>query len=110
MDIYGKITEMTSDEIKNIDSNQIEYISLSSGELIYIKKQENQQNDEKEKINQIDEQIKEENNEISQQNELKPEQEKDNSLIKENEEIIEEKEEENKEEEAEEVIKEVIFI
>ena len=36
MDMYGKITEMTSDEVKNIDSNQIEYISLSSGDIIYI--------------------------------------------------------------------------
>ena len=108
MDIYGKITEMTSDEIKNIDSNQIEYISLSSGDIIYIKKKESQQNAEGEKLNQVEEQINEENNEINEQNELQSEKGKDSSLIKDNEEIIEENEEENKEEVINEVIKEKV--
>ena len=108
MDIYGKITEMTSDEVKNIDSNQIEYISLSSGDIIYIKKSDSQQNEGKEKLNQDGEELKEENKQINGQNEILAEKQKENSLIKENAEIIEENEEENKEEEIHEEMKEVL--
>ena len=54
MDQEEKITEMTSEEAKNIDTRQIEYISLSSGKIIYIKnkeEQKEQKKDEEEKDN-----------------------------------------------------------
>ena len=50
MENFGKVNEMTAEEAKNIDLNKIEYMALSSGEIIYIKKQgeENQKEPPKE--------------------------------------------------------------
>ena len=51
MSQFGKITEMTSEEVKKLDKNEIEYISLSSGQIIYIKNKENNNTqNEKEEI------------------------------------------------------------
>ena len=38
MELLQKVEEMTPEQVKNIDLNKIEYIALSSGEIICIKK------------------------------------------------------------------------
>ena len=48
MQNFKKVREMTAEEAKNIDTNRIEYIVLSSGERVYIKKSE-EKNSQKEK-------------------------------------------------------------
>ena len=40
MQNFKKVREMTAEQAKKIDTNKIEYIALSSGEIVYIKKSE----------------------------------------------------------------------
>lgn len=55
MENFGKVREMTAEEAKNLDSDRIEYIALSSGEIVYIKK-----SDEKEESKNVNDPQKEE--------------------------------------------------
>ena len=74
MENFQKINEITPEEAKNLDSNRIEYIALSSGELYYIKKPNQQNNiqEENKKISAeyldfIFKQKNEENNKIKEE-------------------------------------------
>ena len=101
MEEFGEITEMTSEEAKNIDTSKIEYISLTSGKIIYIKNkdEQNKQKEEGEKDNK-EESLKE----VNGQNQEKIE---DNNLNEKDEKNIElkneVKEDINKEEEKKEL-------
>ena len=59
MENFQKINEITPEEAKNLDSNRIEYIALSSGELLYIKKPNQQNNIQEENNVQKEEELKE---------------------------------------------------
>ena len=59
MENFQKINEITPEEAKNLDSNRIEYIALSSGELYYIKKPNQQNNIQEENNVQKEEELKE---------------------------------------------------
>ena len=48
MESNNKVREMTPEEAKQIDLTKIEYIVLSSGERVYIKKSEPKKEEEKE--------------------------------------------------------------
>ena len=88
MENFQKINEITPEEAKNLDSNRIEYIALSSGELYYIKKPNQQNNIQEENNVQKEEELKE-----IKTNE-KEEEEKDENI---NNNIHQEIEEEKKE-------------
>ena len=94
MEDFGKVREMTPEEAKNLDSERIEYIALSSGEIIYIKKSD--ENGESKKEN---EQPKEEELKEIQTNEKEEGQENINN--EEHEHQAEEQKEEVKEEKKE---------
>ena len=85
MELLQKVEEMTPEQVKNIDLNKIEYIALSSGEIIYIKKQgeENQKEPPKE-----EEELKEippnENEEIEENINNEKEEEKQPEIKNEN--------------------------
>ena len=98
MEQVEKITEMTSEEAKNIDTRQIEYISLSSGKIIYIKnkdEQNDQKKDGEEKDNK-EEDLKEDNGQNQEKVEddnLSEKDEKNNEVKEEGQESINKQEE-----------------
>ena len=59
MEDFVKVSEMTADEAKKLDLNKIEYIALSSGEIIYLKKPEQKAEAEEHNEPQKEEELKE---------------------------------------------------
>ena len=61
MEDLTKVDEMTPEEVKNLDLNKIEYIALSSGKIIYIKKEaEKEESQKEEDLKEIPQKEKEE--------------------------------------------------
>ena len=99
---FQKVREITGEEAKKIDFSKIQYIALSSGEIVYIKKEQKENHEDKtgfqeiqknvieketkQEILKMDKDLIEQNQEIIEQNQEKFEQ--NQKILKENEKII----------------------
>ena len=100
-----KVREITGEEAKKIDFSKVQYIALSSGEIIYIKKDEKENHEDKtgfeeiqrnvieketkQEILEINKDLLEQNQKIIEQNQEKFEQNQE--IMEQNEKLIEKK-------------------